>query len=503
MKLRAARPIIGTFVLCWALVSASPFPLGVGPPQPGLTVAAKGAPGAPPPGWSEVNTSGPPASAGAMMAYSARDHWFVMFGGWNGTALDMTWLFDPTTGAWEDVTTSPRPPARGDGMLAFDERSNLFVLFGGWSEAPPGVYHRLADTWVFSLGNRSWSLRSPAVSPPARSDSAVAYDPAKAVVFLFGGFDGSNYLNDEWSYSAANDTWTSLSSPTRPSPRADGRMVYEATSRQFFLFGGNDYSGPNFTFHHLDDTWAFDRDASTWSPVSTDASPSPRDYSILTALPEFGELLLVGGYGHNKPLGDVWAFNSTLRLWRNITVPGGPTPRFAAVGGYDPLSRELVMFGGLAVEGLQSETWLYRYPPPVLGAAYSSRVEAITGDSVFFLARVLGGTGIPATVRWNFGDGTTSEGMAAAHAFRSPGVFDVRFEYVDNLGGQVVLPVTVSVGLLAPLWVDFLLATVILSALVIILGLRWAIKRLRRSAPALRPNSDEGNDPRRTGGKPR
>src|SRR5690348_578032 len=41
-----------------------------------------------------------------------------------------------------------------------------------------------------------WVELSPKISPPARSYLAMTYDPISGKVIAFGGFDGTNYLND-------------------------------------------------------------------------------------------------------------------------------------------------------------------------------------------------------------------------------------------------------------------------------------------------------------------
>jgi hypothetical protein len=46
----------------------------------------------------------------------------------------------------------------------------------------------------------SWVQLSPASSPPARSYVAMTYDPASGKIIMFGGFDGTGYLNDTWTF---------------------------------------------------------------------------------------------------------------------------------------------------------------------------------------------------------------------------------------------------------------------------------------------------------------
>jgi hypothetical protein len=51
----------------------------------------------------------------------------------------------------------------------------------------------------------TWAEVTPSVSPVARSYVAMTYDATSKKVLLFGGFSGSGYLNDTWTFDGA--TW--------------------------------------------------------------------------------------------------------------------------------------------------------------------------------------------------------------------------------------------------------------------------------------------------------
>jgi hypothetical protein len=308
----------------------------------------------------------PPAMAGAMMAYSSGANRFVLFGGWDGIGLNETWSFDPAMSTWSQLHPALSPMTRGDAMFAYDSKSDVFVLFGGWHELANETYQRLADTWLFYLSNDTWVPRNPIASPSARSDAAVAYNPVRDAVLLFGGFSGTVYLGDGWTYSVERNLWSPWTVATSPSPRADGRMVYDAVTNQVYLFGGNDYSGPNLTFHHLDDTLMFNWTVNGWTTLASLDAPAARDYAVVADDPADGRLLLADGYGNGIALGDTWAFDVRRDVWENVTPPIGPEPRFAGVGGFDPVNGVLVLFGGLGTKGLLADTWYFRYDPTLV-----------------------------------------------------------------------------------------------------------------------------------------
>lgn len=434
-------------------------------------------------GWSDMTqTIHPPGVAGSMMTYDAREGVFVLFGGSDGDPLNVTWILDPQTGTWTELHPALSPPARADGMLVYDSSARAIVLFGGWYEIPGeyqgDYYSRLADTWAFYVGNGTWIERHPDSSPSPRSDSAVAYDETEGITLLFGGFDGANYLGDMWYYDFEANTWSSRPSLPMPSPRADGRMTYDPSQQAFFLFSGNDYSDPSFNFHHLADMWRYAWLTNEWVQIFPDLLPMPRDYPVFITDTRFGELLLTGGYGNRTILGDIWSFNTTEYVWRNITTFGGPSARMAAVGGYDSIRGMLVIFGGGDDYEVKDDTWFFRYPPPLVGAIFVSSPDPIAGQPVSFSSELSGGSGSLRSASWDFGDGHSSSGPSAVHSFGGPGFYRIELIGQDTRGAEISVVMNLPVGVLLPLWLD--ISLLVLGVPALLISLFWLVKRLRK-----------------------
>ncbi len=84
---------------------------------------------------------------------------------------------------------------------------------------------------------RSWVPLSPPASPGARTDAAMAFDPAINKMVLFGGYGGKypnfGLLSDTWTYDGT--TWTQQSPATSP-PAQNGTMVYDPALGKIVLF---------------------------------------------------------------------------------------------------------------------------------------------------------------------------------------------------------------------------------------------------------------------------
>jgi hypothetical protein len=205
-----------------------------------------------------------------------------------------------STPVWSQLSPGLSPPARDDASMAYDPATSQLVLFGGFGSGT-GF---LSDTWTWN--GTTWTQLSPAASPPGRDRASLAYDPATSLLVLFGGNGGSGRLGDTWTWNGT--TWTQLSPAASPPGRYNASLAYDPDSSQFVLFGGSGGSG------NLADTWTWD--GATWSQLSPAASPPARTDASMTYDPAASQFVLFGGNGN---LADTWTFSVT-------TVSPGPAP---------------------------------------------------------------------------------------------------------------------------------------------------------------------------------
>ena len=70
----------------------------------------------------------------------------------------------------------------------------------------------------------------------------MAYDAATSTVVLFGGYTGTKYLNDTWSWNGT--AWSQLSPGTSPGIRAFTSVAYDAPRSTILVFGGQASGNP-------------------------------------------------------------------------------------------------------------------------------------------------------------------------------------------------------------------------------------------------------------------
>ncbi len=193
----------------------------------------------------------------------------------------------------------------------------------------------------------TWIQLFPAASPSVRSYPAMTYDPASNMVVLFGGFGGSGYLNDTWTFDGT--TWTKVETASAPGPRTNAQMAYDRRARKVVLFGGYDGS------HDLGDTWLWDSRTSTWTQATPAHSPAavtgPMVFTDLS-----GRVDEFGGFSGNLYEGTMWQWSGSD--WRKLRLSELPFARSSSAVGVNYRARQIVLYGGLG-DVNPINTWTY------------------------------------------------------------------------------------------------------------------------------------------------
>lgn len=138
-------------------------------------------------------------------------------------------------GTLSAAPASPSEPGpRRRASLAFAPALGGTILFGGFNDNGAA----LADTWLFD--GVGWTeLPVEASAPPARGGAAMAYDPFREQLLLFGGAldrNDADTLNDLWALTPSG--WTAVPTSGGPSPRAGASLALHPPTSTFVLFGG-------------------------------------------------------------------------------------------------------------------------------------------------------------------------------------------------------------------------------------------------------------------------
>jgi N-acetylneuraminic acid mutarotase len=272
--------------------------------------------------WTKITPPGklPAARAQHQMVLDSGTGTVIMFGGTSkasGTQLKDTWAYDPTAKTWTDKNPSGTvPSARSSFSMVFDDQNQVIILFGGYSKTTGAD---LNDTWAYDPATNTWTeLTTTGDVPTARGGSAMSYDQFESKIVLFGGTDSKakTYFNDTYVFEYSTKTWTKVTpAGDTPSIRAGHRMVYDPTLSNTVLFGGWDGTA------YFNDTWTFTIATSTWTNMNISNAPSARDSHSLLYSAITNELILFGGYVGTDAAQDTWSFGMTEGTTTEDTLP--------------------------------------------------------------------------------------------------------------------------------------------------------------------------------------
>ena len=235
-------------------------------------------------------------------------------------------------------------------VTTFDTEASLVQPFSVTTEVDQTDIEALQSTdgeTVSIETRRRWTRLSLPSPPPNRVAGAMAFDPARGRIVLFGGFfrDGTGNLGDTWEWNGR--TWTQVAPRGDiPLPRAGHALAYHAAMGRIVLFGGSISS----RFDAGNDLWSWDGER--WTQIRALGPQPPAMFDHGMAYDEArGRVVVVGGcqdFELCTPIQkNVWEFDG--ERWYEI-VPEGPVPapRRSMLAIYDPRLQETVVFGGAA-----------------------------------------------------------------------------------------------------------------------------------------------------------
>ncbi|HEV2397344.1 MAG TPA: kelch repeat-containing protein [Candidatus Sulfotelmatobacter sp.] len=337
------------------------------------------------PAWSQLspNGSAPSARTQSTAVYDSANNIMTVFGGAtaNKTAFNDVWTLSNANGmggtpTWTKLSPMGTAPVARSAQSAFyDSVNNRMVIHGGMTGGG-GVKN---DTWVLTkangIGTPAWSQLKPTVTGPYRASHTAIWDSVSNDMVIFGGdsqlaktfTDDHVMILTNANGMAAGATWTQAG----PVPRYHSSAVYDSSSDQMIVFGG-EQSG---TAGALNDVWAeeqavVDGQAAqvtmNWVQVfPTGTAPSARFGH--SAFYDSGSNRMIVFGGATTPtscLNEVWALNDAnsslgAPAWFEMSPSGSaPLARMNQSAVYDSATNVLIVYGGTnCAGGYFSDIW--------------------------------------------------------------------------------------------------------------------------------------------------
>ncbi|MCC6234418.1 MAG: hypothetical protein IT580_17380 [Verrucomicrobiales bacterium] len=232
-----------------------------------------------------------------------------------------------STGADGPLTFREIPLGRTAPAMAYDPVRQEVVMFGGYNA---GV--GLGDTYVWRGTN--WIRLQPTSNPPDRWSARMVWDATRQEVVLFGGTRTTGRLNDTWTWNGTN--WTEKTPAASPSPRDGHCMAYDAARQEVVLFSGNGGAA---------ETWVWN--GANWTQRTPSTSPPATGSSDMVYHSTRQECVMFGNYGQT------WVWNGTIWTQRNPLV--SPAARNFPTLIQDGTSNTILLVSG----NNRTDTWTW------------------------------------------------------------------------------------------------------------------------------------------------
>jgi len=420
--------------------------------------------------WTNRTSAGsPPARAYCSMIYDSVNKVMVLFGGNTGLWLDVqnqalfgdTWIYDPGTYTWTNMSPAVSPPPRDKFSMAYHKAGGETVLYGGFLDNQSVMGN---DTWSYNLSRNAWANLTPKNSPPPRCGHSMAYDPVNNRIVLVGGASPAiyNWRADSWSYNLTANDWT-MGTLKAPSSRQCPQAAYDSDTGEIVLFGGYDmayqYLQSGSVYLSCGDTWKFNLSQNLWTLLSPTKSCQQ-----IQPLYGYGWLPNVMAYDRrckemvlfnpeDDPIAEIYSFNLSTNTWKNKN-PENPPSRtdMANTITYHEKSGVMVLYqstiyGGLIYTyNLSSNIWTHVNSFSLPSYDYASSVYLESDDEILFFGRIAAGK----AETWKYDLGT-DQWTKLLSAGNPPVRIDFSMAY-DRFRDEVVLNGGYSSGYLSDTW---------------------------------------------------
>lgn len=258
--------------------------------------------------WSE---SGATDAPGAALAFHEPSGLVVAYGTRGELRTGETWLFDPVSETWEDVTAeSSVKPTTGVGPgMVYDPTIEKVIMFGGMNRMDGTFY---PFTWEYDVDAREWTRVPTTAAPQGRNFFAIATDHRTGRMVIHGG---ESVLSFTYTYDPVERSWQRGAEGPRADPRdpdfSFNAMVYDHDSGLLVHYGGlGDYANG---------VWIYDVSSDTWEELVTEGMPAQRWAHGMTSVPGLGVVVFGGNVSNVFPQGpatdELWVLDAVERRW--------------------------------------------------------------------------------------------------------------------------------------------------------------------------------------------
>jgi uncharacterized protein (TIGR03437 family) len=191
-------------------------------------------------------------------------------------------------------------------------------------------------------------------APEVRRNGAAIYDPVGKRVILFGGTGNNGTLNDTWAFDPAARSWTRLpTTGATPAPRLGFDAIYDPVGHQMVIYAGQ-------AAGFFNDTWTLNLTTLEWRDVSPSSRPRARYGHSAIFDPVSRSLVQFAGFTEeSRRFQDTQSFSLATNTWQDWTPSGAkPEVRCLLTAAFDRINRRMLIYGGQR-SGFLDDLWAF------------------------------------------------------------------------------------------------------------------------------------------------
>lgn len=302
--------------------------------------------------WTQVQTASPGARYGHSMSFDrARDR-AIIYAGVPG----LTDVWELQSNIWQSLGSGPG--IRSEAFMVYDEVRHVTVLFGG------NLGGSYTDD-LYEYDGATWQRKFPNYSPPPMLEHRMWFDDLAGKVYLYGGAANGQLASAVWTWDGSRWRIVSTTAPKLMYPA----IAYDRARHVAVLFGG-------YQDGYRAETWEFD--GFHWQQRFPLLSPPARYLNVAAYHEGLGRVVMHGGAPN---LGDTWEWDGANWIAGNAHGRTSPGLRYHSTMAYDNIRERCLLFGGYNGTSQTGDTWAYQLPAEMEAGDFTVEVGTlVAGD---------------------------------------------------------------------------------------------------------------------------
>jgi N-acetylneuraminic acid mutarotase len=222
----------------------------------------------------------------------------------------------------------------------------------------------------YNPGTDSWTASSTINAPTGREYHAAVWTGSEMIVWGGYFFDGSDhYLNTGGRYVPGTNSWTTTSTTNAPTARDFHTAVW--TGNEMTVWGGDD------GISSVNTGGRYNPGTDSWTATSTTNAPSSR--SSHTAVWTGSEMIAWGGVDSNSDLNTGGRYNPGINSWTATSTTNAPSGRYDHTAVWS--GSEMIVWGGANASGFLDTGGRYcaQSQAPMAQSALSRKTHGAAG----------------------------------------------------------------------------------------------------------------------------